>query len=91
MLSLLMSIVSKKNSSLLDKHVKRKIYALGVGSTALIIYKLIKSSKYRNTTKKIIGYLANAGLVSTSVFFLVFFIYSSKSGQSRKSVVNQRN
>lgn len=91
MISLMMSLVSKQNNSLLEKNIKNKIYVLGVGSTLFLIFKLVRSAKYRKTAKRMFMILFNSGLISSSLLFMIYLLFVSKKTPQRKSSNSIRN
>ena len=84
-MSVVMSLLSRQNNNLMDKKLKKKMYTLGFGSTALIIIQLIRSPKYRKTAKKFLSVLFNAGLISSSFIFVIFFFIISRKSNQKKT------
>jgi flagellar basal body-associated protein FliL len=84
-ISIIMSLLSKQNNVTLEKYWKIIMYAGGAGSTSVVIYKLIGSPKYRKNAKKIIMYLINTGLITSSVLFVAFLLFMLKKGSQRQS------
>lgn len=84
-LSLVMSLVSRGNANRLNSKVRNAIYVVGVPSTVFVLVKLLRSPKYRQQIKKMLIKLWNTGVISSSVMFILFLLFVSKSASDRRS------